>query len=356
MTAATTGTGGAPVESRSRTLGIDVEVAGVVDETADARTIRFRLPDGIEQRPGQFVTIRIPSDRTGSVARSYSLSTAPGVDDVPAVTIKRVADGYGSNWLCDNISEGDVLHIIAPSGVFTPHSWDHRLTLFAAGSGITPVMSILRSALELHTCPVTLFYANRDRPSTIFADELDRLVARHPERLRVHHWREDSDGLPTADAVAPLCAASRGEVAGGEVFVCGPAPFMDLVEREALAAGVPHTDLHIERYVSLTGDPFTLSVADEGSAPCALTVHIDGSVAEIGCATTTPLLDAMLSEGIDAPYSCREGDCGSCVARLVSGTVDHGNGIALEPEDIDDGYLLACQATPRSAVVEIEIE
>lgn len=340
-------------DAGSRTLGVDVTVTAVIDETADARSIHFTLPAGMSYRPGQFVTVRIPSEQTGSVARSYSLCTAPGIDPVPAVTIKRTVDGYGSNWLCDNVSPGDTLHIIPPSGVFTPHGWDRPLTLFAAGSGITPVMSILRTALATHDCPVTLFYANRDQDSVIFAAELDRLGVEYGDRLTVHHWLESDRGLPAASAIDEVCTDC-----GGEVFVCGPAPFMDLVERSALNSAVAHEDMHIERFVSLAGDPFTLDTpaADTGAATSTITVQIDGDTAVLGCGSSTRLLDAMLTEGIDAPYSCREGDCGSCVARLVSGEVDHGDGIALEPEDIEDGYLLTCQATPRSDEVEIEFE
>ncbi|MFE0749091.1 2Fe-2S iron-sulfur cluster-binding protein [Gordonia sp. NPDC058843] len=327
-----------------RTLGVDVTVTAVRDETAEARTIVLDFPVATDYRPGQFVTVRIPSDRTGFVARSYSLSTAPGVDAAPAITVKRTRDGYGSNWLCDNAAPGLTLHVIPPSGVFTPHSWEHPLYLFAAGSGVTPVMSILRSALEVHDTAVTLFYANRDRESTIFAEAIDELAARHSERLTVHHWLEADQGLPTSDAIGDVVAGD------GEAFVCGPAPFMDLVEHALRERGLHHEAVHVERYVSLTGDPFTLATHDHDSNAQEVTAHIDGDVHTVRCGTDTVLLDALLAADVDAPYSCREGDCGSCVARLTAGDVDHGNGIALEPEDIDDGYLLTCQATPKGAV------
>ena len=164
----------------ARTLGIDVTVTAVIDETPEARTIVLDFPAGTDYRPGQFITVRIPSDRTGPVARSYSLSTAPNVDASPAITVKRTRGGYGSNWLCDNAEPGLVLHILPPSGVFTPRSWEGPLYLFAAGSGVTPVMSILRSALAEHDTDVVLFYANRDHESTIFASAIDELTARHP--------------------------------------------------------------------------------------------------------------------------------------------------------------------------------
>ena len=334
-----------------RTLGVDVTVTAVRDETSEARTIVLDFPAGTDYRPGQFVTVRIPSERTGSVARSYSLSTAPGVDAAPAITVKRTRDGYGSNWLCDNAEPGLTLHVIPPSGVFTPHSWAHPLYLFAAGSGVTPVMSILRSALESHDTTVTLFYANRDRESTIFAEAIDGLAERHPGRLRVHHWLEADRGLPTTDAIGDVVAG----VGDCEAFICGPAPFMDLVEHTLGERGLQHEAIHVERYVSLTGDPFTLTTHDDEPDAHEVTVHIDGDVRAVRCGSDTVLLDALLAADVDAPYSCREGDCGSCVARLTAGDVDHGNGIALEPEDIDEGYLLTCQATPKG-VVTIEFD
>ncbi|MCZ4578555.1 ferredoxin--NADP reductase [Gordonia amicalis] len=338
----------------ARTLGIDVTVTAVIDETPEARTIVLNFPDGTDYRPGQFITVRIPSDRTGLVARSYSLSTAPNVDASPAITVKRTRDGYGSNWLCDNAEPGLVLHILPPSGVFTPRSWEGPLYLFAAGSGVTPVMSILRSALAEHDTDVVLFYANRDHESTIFASAIDELTARHPAQLTVNHWLETERGLPTADAVSGVLTDAVGT---GEAFICGPAPFMDLVEHTLREHGIHHDQVHVERYVSLTGDPFTLDTADhEGSGASEITVTIDGDVRTVRCGTDTVLLDALLASDVDAPYSCREGDCGSCVARLTAGEVDHGNGIALEPEDIDDGYLLTCQATPKSGRVGIEFD
>ncbi len=343
--------------TRARTLGIEVTVAAVIDETADARTIVLDWPHDIAYQPGQFITVRIPSEQTGSVARSYSLSTAPGVDPLPAITVKRTRDGYGSNWLCDNAVEGLSLHILEPAGTFTPHRWAGTLRLFAAGSGVTPVMSILTTALAQHDCRVALFYANRDDESIIFGSRLAELAELHSDRLTVNHWLESDRGLPDRAALAEVCHFDAED----QVFICGPAPFMDLVESAVVepAAGrtlLDRSNVHIERYVSLTGDPFTLADAEADAAPASVTVVIDGESSTITCGHSTPLIDAMLTSGIDAPYSCREGDCGSCVARLTSGRVEPGAGTALEPEDIDDGYILTCQAKPVGSELSVEFE
>lgn len=334
------------------TLGVDVVVDEVRAETADSRTLVLRFPGEVSYLPGQFVTLRIPSERTGSVARCYSLSTAPGVDDLPAITVKRTKGGYGSNWLCDNVTAGTTLHALSPSGVFTPSQWHGTLRLFAAGSGITPVMSIAKYALAHQQCSVELFYANRDRESVIFAGVLSDLARRHPDRLRISHWLESERGMPDAAAVDELCDLDDDD----EAFICGPAPFMDLVEAALRRRGTPHSRIHVERYVSLEGDPFTLDRTDSDDASVDVSVSIDGETTSVACGRSTPILDALLSHGVDAPYSCREGDCGSCMARLVDGEVIPGDGVALEPEDIDDGYILTCQATPSSGSLAIEFD
>src|SRR5262249_52604272 len=154
----------------------ELRVAEVVPETADAHSVVFDVPDELAQRfryrPGQFLTLRLPSDLTGSVARCYSLSSSPHDGVRPQITVKRTADGYGSNWICDHVETGTVLEVHPPSGRFVPKDLDADLLLLSGGSGITPVMSILRSALGQGEGHVVLVYANRDEDSVIFADTL----------------------------------------------------------------------------------------------------------------------------------------------------------------------------------------
>src|SRR5690606_3982624 len=159
-----------PVGSRSVVL----TVGAVVQETADAVSLVFDVPEDrradFTYKPGQFLTLRIPSDRTGSVARCYSLASSPHTGEPLKVTVKRTADGYGSNWLCDNITAGQTLEVLPPAGVFTPVDLTEKLILFAGGSGITPVLSILESALHSGNRNVVLVYGNRDEKSVIFAE------------------------------------------------------------------------------------------------------------------------------------------------------------------------------------------
>lgn len=345
-----------PHSSRS----VFLTVSEVIDETADARTIVFEIPEQrsdafVDYRPGQFLTLRIPSDQTGSVARCYSLSSAPGVDKLPKVTVKRTSDGYGSNWVCDNLAAGSSIEVLPPSGVFTPAELDSPLLLLAAGSGVTPVMSILKAALVDGTGPITFFYANRSEADVIFAAELARLQEEYPARLTVIHWLESERGLPTADGMTEVFAPLNEATA----YMCGPAPFMDLAHKALDAAGFPHGRVHTENYNSLTGDPFTdielEEVSEEEEAAAAtVEVELDGEVHELSWPRSRSLVDIMLAAGLDAPYSCQEGECGSCACTLTEGTVEMDNHGALDPEDIEDGYILGCQAHPTSDTLRIE--
>lgn len=336
-------------------------VSEVIDETAEAKSIAFEVPEAspkpfTDYKPGQFLTLRIPSEQTGSVARCYSLASSPFTDPRPKVTVKRTADGYGSNWVCDNLSPGTQVEVLPPSGVFTPKSYDNPLLLIAAGSGVTPVMSILKAALEKGDAPIVFFYANRDVADVIFAAELRELLAAHPDRLTLVHWLESLQGLPSAAALATAFAPyATSHVA----YMCGPGPFMDAVHKGLSDANFPHHNVHTEVYNSLSGDPFADvelgEVSEEEQAGAAtVEVELDGETHTLTWPRSRTLVDIMLAAGLDAPYSCQEGECGSCACTLTEGSVDMDNAGALDPEDIEDGYILGCQAHPTSDTLKVE--
>jgi 3-ketosteroid 9alpha-monooxygenase subunit B len=334
-------------------------VADVVVETPDARSVVFEVPEehasAFEYRAGQFLTLRIPSDRTGSVARCYSLSSAPHENRVQ-VTVKRTDGGYGSSWICESLKPGMELDVLAPAGVFCPSSPDEDFLLFAGGSGVTPVMAILKTALEQGSGRVVLVYANRDERSVIFAGELASLAKRHGDRLVVVHWLESVQGLPDVSQLRGLASAYTSY----EAFLCGPAPFMAAV-REALGQlGVPRNRVHIEKFTSLSGNPFEDVVVEEepasDEAPASLTVSLDGSTRTLTWPRQRKLLDRLLDAGMDAPYSCREGQCSACACRIVSGEVKMLHNEVLDAEDMADGIVLACQSLPVTDEVSISYE
>ncbi|RRR43188.1 ferredoxin--NADP reductase [Mycolicibacter terrae] len=332
-------------------------ITEVIEESHDTKSLVLSVPDEhrprFEYRPGQFLTLRIPSDVTGSVARCYSLASSPYTDDAPKVTIKRTVGGYGSNWLCDNASVGAQIAVLPPAGLFTPHDLDADFLLWAAGSGVTPVMSILKSVLAAGNGRVVLCYANRDERSVIFAAELRELAARYAGRFTVLHWLESIQGLPTRAQLAGFANMFTGY----HSFICGPAAFMAVVSEALTEVGVPREQIHLEVFRSLTGDPFAEVVdqdIDDGGEVAEAQIVLDGEVHHLRWPKGRNLVDVMLAAGLDVPFSCREGNCGSCAATMVDGEVDLGNAAILEEQDIAEGLFLACQARPRTDTLKIE--
>ena len=338
---------------------LELVVADVIAETADAKSLVFKAPDDgsippdrLKYSPGQFLTLRIPSDRTGSVARCYSLCTSPFTDDALTVTIKRTVDGYASNWLCDNAHAGMRMHVLAPSGTFVPKNLDTDFLLLGAGSGITPMMAICKSALSQGTGKVTLVYANRDEKSVIFAATLRELAAQYPDRLTVVHWLESVQGLPNATVLATLVEP----FAQREAFICGPGPFMAAAEKALKTVGMAKEKIHIEVFQSLDSDPFAAVVIaedDSDEGPATAIVTLDGETHELRWPRKAVLLDVLLDKGLDAPFSCREGHCGACAVLMRSGDVEMEINDVLEPSDLEEGLILGCQARPKTDSVEV---
>ncbi len=342
---------------------LELQIAEVIAETDDARSLVFAVPDDegdpdipperLRYAPGQFLTLRVPSERTGSVARCYSLCSSPFTDDALAVTVKRTADGYASNWLCDHAHKGMRIQVLAPSGNFVPKTLGDDFLLMAAGSGITPIMSICKSALADGGGQVTLLYANRDEDSVIFADALRELSNKYPDRLTVVHWLESLQGLPSAAALAKLAAPYTDR----PVYICGPGAFMDSAKQALEALKVPAPQIHIEVFKSLESDPFAaVKIEDtpEGDQPPATAVvELDGETHTVSWPRNAKLLDVLLAKGLDAPFSCREGHCGACACTLRSGKVTMEVNDVLEQQDLDEGLILACQSHPESDSVEV---
>ncbi len=326
---------------------LQVRVAAVVWETGDACSLV--LDAGFDYRPGQFVTVRIPSDLCGSVARCYSLCSSPLAGERPAITVKRTQGGYASNWIFDHVGAGTVLDVLPPAGTFCPGSLEGDFLLFAAGSGITPVMSILKSALAAGRGRVVLVYANRDEGSVIFGSLLRRLAFDSGGRLVVVHWLDSLLGAPSAAALAAL---ARPYVSF-DAFICGPDPYLAVV-REALGRlGVPGTRVHVERFLSLAENPFEVVAVPDGGLAATLSVTLDGATTLLPWPAGTRMLDVLIEAGLDAPYSCRQGICGACACQLTGGEVEMAHNEVLEPADLADGYILACQAVSLTPSVSI---
>ncbi len=328
-------------------------VAEVTGETDQAVSIAFAIPDELASefayRPGQFLTIRVPTPDGGSVARCYSLCSSPVTGEPARIAVKRMASGYASNWFADQVTAGSLLDVLPPAGTFTPRSLDSDFLLLAGGSGITPVMSILKSALRAGRGRIALIYANADERSVIFSAQLRELQSAAPGRLVVLHWLDAIQGPPTPAALRELARP----YASYEAFMCGPDPYMAAVKQALTELGVPATRVHVERFLSLAENPFEARAATGGLA-ATLQVALDDQVHSLDWPAGQRMLDVLVDAGLDAPYSCREGICGACACRLVSGEVEMAHNQVLEAEDLADGYVLACQSVAMSAQVTVD--
>ena len=323
----------------------DLRVARVVRETADATSIVFEVPPPLaalfEYKSGQFLTLQIPFNGH-TLYRCYSLASSPAVESEHKVTVKRVADGRISNWINDNLKEGDVVKVLPPGGQFVLGEGNADLLLFAGGSGITPVISIIKTALASSTRRIRLIYANRDEPSIIFRRELEEIAKQHGSRLEVIHRLDVREGFIDAAAVRRLCEGR----AGAEVYICGPGPFMDTVEKTMLEAGTPASSIHIERFLSLASEA-EVEVAGQAAGPLRkVELSLDGAHHTIEVREGEALLHAAKRSGLEPPSSCESGFCGCCMAKLVRGKVHMLHNDFLSPAELEEGWVLTCQSVP----------
>jgi 3-ketosteroid 9alpha-monooxygenase subunit B len=326
-----------------------LRVREVIAETPDACSFVLEAPPELAERfrpkPGQFLTFQLPV-KGEPLMRCYSLASSQLLGEPLKVAVKRVAGGRASNWLCDNVREGAWLTVAPPAGLFVPKDLNRNLLLFAGGSGITPVISIAKSALAAGGGQVTLLYANRDEKSVIFAAELAQLARDYPSRLRVIHWLDALQGVTSvaqlAALLAPWCDA--------EVFICGPGPFMAAAEAALASLGVPAERVHVERFVSADA-PAAGGASDAPSTE--VEVLLDGYSHVFDCAPGEALLEAMGRAGMSPPSACRAGACGACMCRLEAGEVSMAGNQVLDANDLAEGWILACQARPSSARLRV---
>jgi 3-ketosteroid 9alpha-monooxygenase subunit B len=338
----------------------ELRVSRVIRETADTCSVVFEIPpdaaEAFHYQAGQFLTLQVRYEGK-TLARCYSLASSPDCDPEHKITIKRVEDGRISNWINDELSTGDIVKVLPPGGLFTLNDADNDVVLFAGGSGITPCISIVKSALEKTGRRVLLVYANRDEDSIIFREELGSLVAKHGDRFEVVHSLDSSDGFLTEQAVGDRIAARKD----AEFYVCGPGPFMDTVERALEGGGVDPARIHIERFVS-PPDPDELEAAAAETAksagaadsPAFISVFLDGKLHEVPYEKGQTVLLATQKAGLQPPFSCTDGFCGCCMAKVENGNVKMINNDFLSQKETDDGWVLTCQSVPTSPELSVK--
>ena len=358
----------------------DLKVARVTPEAAGAVAIALQVPAELRAQfafePGQFLTVR--ADINGAdVRRSYSISSPRSrltQHGELELGIRPVEGGVFSNWAASSVKAGDTLRVMPPEGRFTVHKARalHRVG-FAAGSGITPILSILASTLEEQPeSKFTLVYGNRRMDSVMFNEALQDLKDRYPSRLTlIHILSRQSQEVPLlegridATKVRAVMDAFLPVGSMDEVFVCGPQAMIDETEQALLQAGVRADRIHTERFTSPTLEALPeaerrqvklthKAVRDEGDVK--LTVHFDGKPFDMPMTRQEHLLDVALAVGLDLPWSCKGGVCCTCRCKVIEGSVEMDKNFTLEPSEVAAGFVLSCQARPTSDRVVVSFD
>jgi ring-1,2-phenylacetyl-CoA epoxidase subunit PaaE len=349
-----------------------LRVAELVRETDDATSIRFDVPSELKSafafRAGQHLTLRATIGGE-EVRRNYSLCVAPHEGELK-VTVKRIAGGVFSTWVDEQVKSGDVLDVMSPVGSFTtdfdPARAGHYVG-FAGGSGITPIVSLVRTALSVEpTSRFTLFYGNRDASSVIFLDALADLKDRYLGRFELYHFLSDEEGdvelfngmldRATCDAAIASLIDAPGDVAAW--FICGPGPMMDSAEAALVDRGIARDRIHIERFTA--GRPSAAVAARQAAlqqeaAGLTLAVTLDGRTRRIEFDGNN-ILDSARDAGMPAPFACKAGVCATCRARVIGGQVEMAARYGLSDEEVAAGYILTCQSVPVGEGVAVDYD
>lgn len=359
-----------------------LRVAEVVRETPEAITIYFERPAGEEFNylPGQYLTLRV-SPEGKNLNRAYSLCSSPTLDrDRLAVTVKMTPGGKVSTYLNSHLAAGAEMDVMPPLGNFVARidETPRHYVLIGAGSGITPLMSILRTALAANDRnEVSLIYGNRREDCIIFHRRLLDLKSTYGDRLRLIHslsqpptgWAGRSGRL-AGDSLKSILAEVRGACSLPiDYFLCGPAGLMDEAHKCLLAAGTPEAQIHQEHFSAPAPDeareePTAMTPGGAaGSAPAQekrgdynVTVIIEGEKKDIRVRVTDSVLEAALDNDLDPPYACMIGSCCTCKAKLVAGKVIMDDREGLTDEEIRQGYVLTCQSHPVTEGVILDYD
>jgi len=327
-------------------------VAEVVVETHDAKSFVLEIPPALGKTfayvAGQFCAFRAQIDGE-SVVRCYSMSSSPDARDRFAVTVKRVAAGKMSNWMNDALSAGDAIEVMSPAGRFVLRANEAPIVAFAGGSGITPILSLIKSALVTTRREIALVYANRDARSVLFARELERLRAASGDRLSIHHHVDEAE-RGFLDAAA--CAALVGDRAYADFYVCGPGPYMQVVEAGLASRGVEPGQIFIERF-ELPGAEIASA---EPSETETVVIRIDRRRHRIAYKPGDTILETARRGGLAPPFSCESGSCATCMAHIDEGSARMRVNNALSDDEVAGGWVLTCQAIPLTREVVVDYD
>jgi ring-1,2-phenylacetyl-CoA epoxidase subunit PaaE len=357
----------------------DLPVSNITPEAAGAVAITFQVPENLRRgfnfKAGQFLTLRATIDGN-DVRRSYSISSSQNSyvqNGTLEVGIRPVQGGVFSNWAATQLKVGDVLRVMPADGRFIvqrPRAI-HRVG-FAAGSGITPILSILASTLEEQTeSKFTLVYGNRRMDSVMFNEALQDLKDRYPNRLTlIHVLSRQAQEVPLLEGrideakVKEIVNSLLPAASMDEVFICGPEAMIEATEKALLEVGVPERNIRTERFTSPTLEALpaearkqvVLGHSPESKGDVALTIVLDGKKHQMQMSATDKILDVALAAGLDLPYSCKGGVCCTCRAKVMQGSVVMEKNFTLEKWEAEQGFVLSCQAKPTSKEVVMSFD
>ncbi len=313
-----------------------LKIAEVVPQGSDAVLVSFAPGDALRTqfgfKPGQYLTVEggPENDRQW---RCYSITSDP-MQEWISVLVRRVQSGLVSNWICDHVRADDVLSVFPPAGGFVLRHPGEPLLLFAGGSGIAPIFSLARQALQSGAPAVALFYANRNAETMMLSSELAELKAQSEGKLQIRFWNDEIDGRPSeADIIA--FAADAGLT---DTYLCGPDPFMRLVRQSLVNAGHDPAQLYCEEFAQAPDQ-----AVEEGGSVSTLTVTLKGKTHQLSVRPKETLLAAMIHGKLTVPHACKVGECASCMCRLEHGNVERLSNSVLDEDDEASGWLLACR-------------
>jgi len=347
-------------------------VAEIVAETAEANSVRFEIPVELREdfafRAGQHLTLRATINGE-EVRRNYSLCTSPAEGDW-MVTVKRIGDGLFSNWVGDHLKAGDTVDVMVPHGSFTTDydaANNRHLVGIAGGSGITPIMSLIKTLLrEEPQSRFTLLYGNRDSSSVIFLEALAALKDKHLDRFEIYHFldQEEQDidlfnGMLNRERLNEAIAAlvPDAPIVDGW-FICGPGPMMDAAQSALLERQIPKERIHIERFTAdrppeaVSREIAQLQSQAEG---VTISVTLDGRTRRVPF-TAGNILDSARAAGLPAPFACKAGVCATCRAQVTKGSVEMAARYGLTDEEVAAGYVLTCQSVPLGDGVAVDYD
>jgi 3-ketosteroid 9alpha-monooxygenase subunit B len=332
-------------------------VSDIVEETSLAKSFTFRLEDKYQSlfkyQAGQFLSLRLPW-QDSFLDRCYSLSSSPSEETTATltITVKRVKDGRASNLLNDTLKVGDIVDIASPSGRFVPTANAHPITLFAAGSGITPVISIIKQTLTETDRSLRLFYANSTPDQIIFEQTLKELSEQYPNRLHCHHHLSCDKGRVNEDTIKHFIGEEDSQQ---DFFICGPGPFMDLIDNTLQAPGVDEQTIFVERFIADTESTLA-SEAPVDSDIGSFNAILDGEQHSVPYLTGKTLLESMLAHDLKPAYFCQKARCGMCTVTKTVGDVIMRNSEILSKNDIEKGRILLCQSLPLTGDILVNCD